>query len=98
MCSGAGVEGNAVYSVRSSKYALLTLTKTLCSGPGVEGNALCWPCLSLQCTLFNFSKHAILPLTKTLCSGAGVEGNALAAEDAHQADLGEELPGPRIRD
>jgi hypothetical protein len=61
MCSGAGVEGNAVYSVRSSKYALLTLTKTL-------------------------------------CPGAGVEGNALAAEDAHQADLGEELPGPRIRD
>jgi hypothetical protein len=33
-----------------------------------------------------------------MCSGAGVEGNAMAAEDAHQADLGEELPGPRIRD
>ena len=33
-----------------------------------------------------------------MCSGAGVEGHAMAAEDAHQADLGEELPGPRIRD
>jgi hypothetical protein len=33
-----------------------------------------------------------------MCSGAGVEGNALAVEDAHQADLGEELPGSRIRD
>ncbi len=45
-----------------------------------------------------FSKNALLTLTKTMCSGPGVEGNALAAEDTHQADLGEELSGPRIRD
>ncbi len=36
-----------VYSVRFSKYALLTLTKTMCSGTIVEENALCWPCQSL---------------------------------------------------